>query len=236
MKPRLLLLEDEPTSRMFLATALADLAVDTEVAASVAQARSLATGGGHALWLFDVNLPDGTGSGLLADLRQRGLSTPAIAHTASADPGERNRLLAAGFESVVVKPLPAAAWRLAVRRGLERAAPSQPLSEVAARYATGQPPTWDDAAAIAALGGRPDAMATLRKLFLDELPTLRERVIAATRRGDETALRSALHQLRASCGFVGAARLAAAGNALGQAPRCPGRLQDFIEAANATAA
>ena len=88
MKPRLLLLEDEPTSRMFLTAALADLPVEVDVAGTVAEGRAMAAGGGYTLWLFDANLPDGTGSGLLAQLRADGLGTPAIAHTAAA--GFRN--------------------------------------------------------------------------------------------------------------------------------------------------
>ena len=44
-----------------------------------------------------------------------------------------------------------------------------------------------------------------------------------------------LHRLRASCGFVGAARLDAAARALHETPDSPRRLQCFIEAADATA-
>lgn len=234
MKPRLLLLEDDPTSRMFLATALAGLPVETDLAGSLAEARPLAIGRGHALWLFDANLPDGTGSGLLADLRRQRLATPAIVHTASADPAERSRLLADGFSEVLVKPLSADAWREAVRVALEAATPL-PVGESPAGYRPGGPPVWDDAAAISALGGSPENLAALRELFLSELRSTRDRVVAAARDGDGAALGDALHRLRASCGFVGAARLDAAGRALRDAPACQDRLREFIEAADATA-
>ena len=234
MKPRVLLLEDEPTSRMFLATAIAELPVDVDLAGSVAQGREMATGGGHALWLFDANLPDGTGSGLLAELRGRGLSTPALAHTAAAEPGERERLLADGFDSVVVKPLPAAAWRDAIRAALDRTPTPLPVSEVAAGYGAGEAPLWDDAAATAALGGNPDNVAALRGLFLAELPVIRDQVATAAQAGDDAAVRDALHRLRASCGFVGAVRLDGAARALREAPDSPGCLQSFTDAADAT--
>lgn len=234
MKPRLLLLEDEPTSRMFLTAALADLPVEVEVAGSVAEGRTKAAAGGYALWLFDANLPDGTGSGLLAQLRADGLSTPAIAHTAAAGEDERAKLLADGFEAVVVKPLPAMAWRDAVQSALD-SAPALPVGEAAAPYAVADLPVWDDGAAADALAGNRDNVAALRQLFLSELPSARDRVVAAASYGDEAGVRDALHRLRASCGFVGAARLDAAGRALREAPGCAARLQAFLEAVDETA-
>lgn len=235
MKPRVLLLEDEPTSRMFLATAIAELAVEVDMAGSVAQGREMATRCSHALWLFDANLPDGTGSGLLAELRARGLATPALAHTAAAEAGERERLLADGFDSVVVKPLSAAAWRAAIRAALEHSATPLPLGETAAGYTDGKVPVWDDEAAITALGGSADNVAALRELFLGELPAASDQVVAAAHSGDEAAMCDGLHRLRASCGFVGAARLDAAARALHETPDSPRHLQCFIEAADATA-
>lgn len=235
MKPKVLLLEDEPTSRMFLAAAIAGLPVEVDLAGSVAQGRELASAGTHALWLFDANLPDGTGSSLLAELRGRGLSTPALAHTAAPGSGERARLLADGFDEVVVKPLPAAAWRQAIQAALNRTATPLPVEEPSAGYGADGPPTWDNAVAVAALGGSADNVAALRELFLAELPAARDRVAAAAHAGDEAAVRDALHRLRASCGFVGAARLDAAARALREDPGSAGRLQAFIEAAEATA-
>ncbi len=234
MKPRLLLLEDEPTSRMFLAAALAGLPVAIDVAETVEQGRRLATEGRHALWLFDANLPDGTGSALLAELRGQGLSVPAIVHTATVGDEERRRLLADGFEAVVVKPLSAVAWQAAVEAALERA-PALPVGEPAACYAVDDMPVWDDTAAAAALAGNRDNVQALRQLFLAELPAARDRIVAAASYGDEAGVRDALHKLRASCGFVGAARLDAAGRALRDAPGCSARLEAFVEAANATA-
>lgn len=234
MKPRLLLLEDEPTSRMFLAAALADLAVEVDLAENIAQGREVAARGGHALWLFDSNLPDGTGSALLAALRSEGLSTPAIVHTAAVGEEERARLLDDGFDAVVIKPLPAAAWLAAVQAALERA-PAQPVAEEAAHYPIGDTPVWDDGAAAAALAGNRDNVHALRQLFLAELPAARDHIVAAVSYGDEAGVREGLHRLRASCGFVGAARLDAAGRALRDDPGSAARLKDFVDAANATA-
>lgn len=234
MKPRLLLLEDEPTSRMFLTAALADLPVEVDVAGTIAEGREMAACGGHALWLFDANLPDGTGRALLGELRAGGLTTPAIAHTAATGEDERARLLAAGFSTVLVKPLSASAWRDAVQAALDDHAPAPGAPP--ARDLAADAPLWDDEAAVAALAGNAANVAALRQLFLAELPAERDRILAAAHLGDEAGVRDALHRLRASCGFVGAVRLDAAGRALRDAPRCAARLRAFVDTANATAA
>ena len=236
MKQSVLLLEDEPTSRMFLATALAGLPIQVDTAQSVAQARELAAQGGHSLWLFDANLPDGTGADLLGELRSQGMATPALVHTAALDADERRHLLARGFSTVVIKPLGAEAWRQAVSTALAQAPAPLPLGESPAAYgAPDDLPIWDDAAAIAALGGSRDNVDALRGLFLAELPTARDEIMAAARAGNDVAMHDTLHRLRASCGFVGAARLDAAGQALRDAPDCSARLQHFMDAVEATA-
>src|SRR5690606_31696336 len=110
-----------------------------------------------------------------------------------------------------------------------------PVGEAAAAYAIGDTPVWDDAAAAAALAGNRDNVAALRQLFLAELPAARDRIVAAASYGDDAGVRDALHRLHASCGFVGAARLDAAGRALREAPACEARLQAFLDAVNQTA-
>ena len=83
MNPRILLVEDDPTSRAFLQAATESLPAHVDSAVTVAEALALAARHDYALWLIDANLPDGSGSGLLARLRAQAPSVPAIAHTAS---------------------------------------------------------------------------------------------------------------------------------------------------------
>jgi HPt (histidine-containing phosphotransfer) domain-containing protein len=69
---------------------------------------------------------------------------------------------------------------------------------------------WDDVAAAAALNGNDAHVAALRALFVAELPAQRATVLAALARDDVVEAGAQLHRLQGSCGFVGAARLAAA--------------------------
>lgn len=204
MNPRLLLLEDDPVSAAFLRQALAALPAQVEHAGTVCAARTLADAG-QALWLFDARLPDGDGASLLAELRGRGLQVPAIALTAEDQLPALERLRAAGFAKVLAKPLSAEALRSAAR-------------EAAPGLAPGLAPAWDDAMALASLGGSLQAVRSLRELFLAELPVQAGEVSAALARGDLPRAQAQLHRLKASCGFVGAPALLLAVQALSQAP------------------
>lgn len=195
--PRVLLVEDDPVSAAFLRDAAATLPAAVDVAGNLAEALASATAADHHLYLFDANLPDGRGETLLQQLRDRGYATPAISHTAACDASTRQRLLAAGFVDVLCKPLAVAELHDALRRHLGKPPPP-----------CGKHPNWDDDAALRVLGGQQANVDALRVLFLKELPGQRDRIAEAARTGDEPLARAELHRLAASCGFVGAARLA----------------------------
>ncbi|HYG06401.1 MAG TPA: response regulator [Stenotrophomonas sp.] len=223
-RPRVLLVEDDPISLGFFQAALEPLAIRLDCAGSISAALAQARDARHDLWLIDAHLPDGDGTTLLAQLRALQPATPALAHTADASASAR--LLAEGFIDVLIKPLPASELQQHVRRALPQRATREPASGAAdsAQH------DWDEAAALAALNGQQHHLNALRELFLSELPSTRDAVDSALRQDDEPALRSQLHRLQASCGFVGAARLAQAVRALRGDPRSPAARHLFHDA------
>lgn len=222
-RPRLLVVEDDPISLGFFQAALEPLAVRLDCADSVASALTLARDRRYDLWLIDAHLPDGCGSHLLARLHELHPGTPAIAHT--ADAGAIPRLTAEGFPDVMIKPLSALDLQRHVRRGLQR----QAMAALAAPLSI-QGGDWDEVAALAALNGQRHHLNALRELFLSELPGTRDAVDSALSKEDEPALRGHLHRLQASCGFVGAARLAAAVQLLRGNPASPAARHQFHDA------
>lgn len=188
--PLLLLVEDDPVSAAFLRDAAAALPAQVALAGSLAEARAACATQRFDLLLVDAHLPDGRGEDLLQALRESGIATVALAHTADAGTEAHARLRAAGFADVLVKPLGVADLHAALRRHLP-----------------GDASPWNDAAALAALGGQAAHVQALRGLFLGELPGQRARIAAAFAQGDGAGVRAELHRLAASCGFVGAARL-----------------------------
>jgi len=226
MKPRILLVEDDAVSRAFLTEATEGLPARVEAVDSCAAARASVQEAAFDLWLVDANLPDGSGADLLADLRRSAANTPALAHTASRDPSDHDALLAAGFAEVLVKPLPMVAFQAAICRALGfDLAVTEGEPRLCAKL-----PQWDDAAALSALKGEQSHVVALRRLFLDELDNQRHAFEDALARGDAPAAGRVLHMLRASCGFVGAARLGEAARVLEADPRSEFSLDRFRDA------
>ncbi len=227
--PRILLLEDDPVSAAFLAAALEGVPAHVDIAGSLAEARVMTSARTHDLWLFDANLPDGLGAELLAELRARGLRTPALAHTADNRREALDALIDAGFEEVLLKPLSVAQLQGAARRfcGDASISDAQHLSRNTATPSCGKRPVWDDDAALRAFNGHRAHVDTMRGLFAQELPQVSVRVSAALADRDAAALRNELHKLQASCGFVGAARLGAAARDLQDAPDAANAVAQF---------
>jgi len=159
---------------------------------------------------------------------------PALAITAGAPREELDALCAGGFLEVLMKPVSVALLHGTVRRLLgEKAGVAEPAAGL---IVGGKLPVWENERALAAIGGNAGSLAKLRALFLQELPQQREQLQQAQARGDAAAIGALLHKLRASCGFVGAARLARAVEALSRSPLDGAGLRDFGFAADDTLA
>ena len=230
---RLLLVEDDATSAAFLAEALSTLPAHVDVAASIAQARALAAAATHALWLVDAHLPDGNGLACLRAMREVA-QAPALAITAGAPREELDALCAAGFLAVLMKPVTMALLVATVQGLLGGAGARGEPARAPARG--GKLPVWEQEHALAAIGGNAGSLAKLRGLFLQELPLQHEQLQRAQALGDAGAIAALLHKLRASCGFVGAARLGRAVEALSHSPLDAAALRNFGFAAEDTLA
>jgi CheY-like chemotaxis protein len=223
--PRLLLVEDDPISRQFLVEALRPMPATVDAAASVAEACAIAMNSRHALWLIDAHLPDGDGIECLRRLRELSPTTTAVSITAETDRGLLDRLIAAGFIEVLAKPISLQALQGNVRRLAGLANQATYARDTTATATCGKLPCWDETAALAALNGDRASLEALRGLFLAELPDTCRQLEAAAADADGERVRAILHRLKASCAFVGAARLADAVRALSEMPLDVRRLQ-----------
>ncbi len=106
---RVLVVDDEADTRQLLASGLGRLGADVEAASSVAEAFERIDACPPDVVVSDVGMPGEDGYALIRRLRQRpagrGGRTPALALTAYAGPDDRRRLLEAGFQSHVTKPI-----------------------------------------------------------------------------------------------------------------------------------
>jgi signal transduction histidine kinase len=103
---RVLLVEDDPTTRTLLATVLARFGANVTAASCATDAETALLTFDPEILITDIELPGGDGVSLLHRLRaSRNATLPAIAVSGYADHASRDRVLAAGFNGFVAKPL-----------------------------------------------------------------------------------------------------------------------------------
>ncbi|RDI97144.1 response regulator [Dyella solisilvae] len=192
---RALVADDDPTSRLFLVEALRGLGLDACACPDGAAAIALAHDQPFDLLLLDCRMPGAGAEQVLSALRHDpgacSSDCTAVATSAEMDANERERLLAAEFSEVLQKPCSVADLRRIL--GLVQAgAAAMPL--------------LDDAAALATMGDA-GVVVAMRDLLRAELATLYQDLEEL--REDPGTLAERLHRLRSSCGFCGAAALAA---------------------------
>lgn len=104
--PQILLVEDNPDNRL-LVTVLLEQRYRVVAAASAEEALVLLPMVAPDLLLIDISLPGMDGVELLAEIRRGSTFArlPAIAFTAHAMEGDRERFLGQGFDAYLSKPI-----------------------------------------------------------------------------------------------------------------------------------
>lgn len=115
-RPVVLVVEDDPTSRMIIRHAVKGV-VRTDAAGTVSDALQMARAHPYDGLLVDLHLPDGKGTQVVSDLRERTpyWGVPMVAVTAHSLPEESGPFLTAGFDAYVAKPFEKGDLRRLVR-------------------------------------------------------------------------------------------------------------------------
>jgi signal transduction histidine kinase/DNA-binding response OmpR family regulator len=220
-KARILLAEDNEINQQVAVGMLEAMGHRVDVVSDGAEAVAAAQGTDYDLILMDCQMPRMDGFEATAAIRQG--SPPhrrvaIVAMTANAMQGDRERCLAAGMDDYVSKPVNRDWLEEVVERWLGRTPDSDegaqadepaPIATVSASASA------DDAAQPFNLGqlesivGR-DLVLKRRYLELFEHTTrpLLSRLGAALAARDPEAVRRAAHELKGSCGSIGAAPMA----------------------------
>jgi two-component system copper resistance phosphate regulon response regulator CusR len=119
---KLLYVEDDPAARLYVATGLARLGFEVELASGLKDALGHAEDASYDALVIDIGLPDGDGFELLAAWRAMGLDTPALFLTARGEVADRLRGFDSGADDYLPKPfalaeLAARARAISRRRG-----------------------------------------------------------------------------------------------------------------------
>jgi CheY-like chemotaxis protein len=106
---KLLIVDDDPTTRALLAEALERRGASVRASATAREARQTLVVWHPDLMISDVGMPRESGYELIRRVRdlpaEEGGSTPAIACTGYAREEDRARAMDAGFDAVVAKPV-----------------------------------------------------------------------------------------------------------------------------------
>ncbi len=160
---RVLLVEDEARLSESLARGLREAAHAVDTAGTVAAARQKLDLEHYDAVILDVNLPDGTGFGLAAELRKRAVPVPILMLTARDTVEDRVLGLDSGADDYLVKPF--AFEELVARlRALHRRAPdSRPPQVTVADLVV------DPAGRTVTRAGRPIELTTTEYALLEYL-------------------------------------------------------------------
>ncbi|AGY59978.1 response regulator [Gloeobacter kilaueensis] len=102
---KILVIEDEPVSRKLLRMVLSLAAHEVLEAQDGLSGMDLAARNQPDLIVLDLTLPHLDGWAVLARLREQGVTAPVVAVTGHALVGDRERILAAGFDGYMSKPI-----------------------------------------------------------------------------------------------------------------------------------
>jgi PAS domain S-box-containing protein len=102
---RVLLVEDDETTRTLLTTILGTFGANVNAAACASDAEKALLNFEPEILITDIEMPGNDGISLLQALRRQKRDLPAIAVSGYADDVSRERILAAGFNGFVAKPL-----------------------------------------------------------------------------------------------------------------------------------
>jgi len=119
---RILVVEDNPMNSMLVRDILQHRGHEVLEAATIEAGRAMLRGASIDLVLMDVEFPGGGGVALLREIRDDPslAQLPIVAVTALAMRGDRERLVAAGFDGYISKPIDTRAFGPTVEAFLRR--------------------------------------------------------------------------------------------------------------------
>jgi DNA-binding response OmpR family regulator len=120
MKPRILVVEDEPGIALALEDDLKSEGYDVDVVADGDAARDRALGGSFDGILLDVMVPRRDGFQVCREIRRAGITTPIIILTAKAHEAEKILGLELGADDYITKPYSPAELRARIKAVLRR--------------------------------------------------------------------------------------------------------------------
>jgi two-component system sensor histidine kinase/response regulator len=184
-----------------------------------AQAVAAVAAGSYDLVLMDLQMPVMDGYTAARIIRESRPALPVIALTAHAMIEEKARVLAAGMNDIVTKPILPEALYAVLARFLggarpQQEAPGQPPATAAARADVAPPPKpaaeaatppriFDHAAALSRVSGNGEMLLRFLNMFRERNADCVTEIGAALTAGELTTARRLVHTLKGGAGTIG---------------------------------
>jgi CheY-like chemotaxis protein/HPt (histidine-containing phosphotransfer) domain-containing protein len=195
----ILVVDDNEVNQFVAVEQVQDAGYEVEVACNGEQALARVREKDYAAVLMDCQMPvmDGYAAArAIRDFEADSRHTPIIALTAHAMVGERDKVLAAGMDDYLSKPLRAQSLERMLERYIER------VGEKEDRVVR------EERRSIPELDMTVDRSERLSSLFITRVPDNLAELDAAVAAGDAQRVREKAHKLKGSCLAVGAGVMA----------------------------
>jgi two-component system copper resistance phosphate regulon response regulator CusR len=127
---RLLVVEDDPDIRSFLARGMSEAGFEVDTAADARVTRRLVAEKQYDVLIVDLGLPDQDGIDLISQLRRLGMRVPVLILSARRSVDDRVRGLEQGGDDYLTKPFAFAELLARVRNLTKRAAPGGEVTQL----------------------------------------------------------------------------------------------------------
>ena len=220
---RVLVAEDHPVNRQYLAALLENLGHEAHFTANGQEALQAMQQRAFDVVLMDVHMPVLDGIGATRAIRAlpdgAAATVPIVALTADAFEQTRERCLVAGMNDFLTKPVSPQKLATSLRRlfgaSVVALAPGDSAPPLRPHPAGGTPPLIDSAAVEMALQAMPAArLAEMIEAFLELGPQTVQRLRAAVRDAQPLELRVNAHAAKGAALNLGLSALAATATAL----------------------
>ena len=207
-KPRVLAVDDYEANRLLMSELLRAQNVEVVVASSGEEALALWREQHFDMVFMDIQMPGMDGIATTAKIREEesGRRTPIIALTAHVGTEEKSRLLSAGLDDYLSKPVSEAQLSHTVKRWMEIYAPTEPdqISALAG------PRLVDIGESLNLANQDPSLARDLLRMLLKGLHDDEQELSRLYLEGDLQGLFERVHRLHGGCCYCGVPRLRSA--------------------------
>ena len=202
--------DDNPANLKLIGALLEDQVQHVELCTSGAQAVEQAKQMQFDLILMDIQMPgmDGIRACELIHQLPHQQQTPVIAVTAHAMAGQKEKLLSAGMNDYLAKPIDEEKLHsLLLRYKPGHIGGTYTVSSEQAEVSVNQNATFDWQLALRQAAGKPDLARDMLQMLVAFLPEIRNKVEEQLVGENPEDLLDAIHKLHGSCGYSGVPRL-----------------------------